>query len=215
MGNKFVIYGAGLNGAMVLARHELGELLPDYEFAGFLDDHKSGSYANRPILGSREDLKGLLNRGIDNVAVAFSSDPRIRLKMCLEAERLGFSFPNLISPSKGKVLESMGVVKVGRGVYVDDNNVFMGGNQIVEDFSVVGPCAVVEGNVKIGRSSVLSPYVFVGSSVEIGEGCLLCVRSSLMPGSRIGNYCTVGPHVLHHGALGDGKKSLKWSNGRE
>jgi acetyltransferase-like isoleucine patch superfamily enzyme len=187
---KIVIYGLGDNAEKVAYEYKQGKKLNGFELVGFVDDFKDYSVLDFPVLGNYKIFPELKSKGINNVLISLFKHPKLRLEKCLELEALGFNFPNLIGENVP------GLIKVGKGVYIDNSVVFMGINQNIEDFSVIGPYSVIEGRTKIGRGCVLCPYAFLGYNSEIGEGSVLFPRSTILPNSKLKEGSVIGAHSL-------------------
>jgi acetyltransferase-like isoleucine patch superfamily enzyme len=194
---KLLIYGAGYTGEL-LATDYLNGTKNDYEVVGFIDDKKTGSLAGLPILGPKEKLPELKEKGIDNIIVSLFQDAKLRLRICSALEEIGFNFPSLAPKIPG-------TVNIGKGVYVRENVDFLGFHQDIGDFSVIGSYAVIEGGVKIGKGVLLSPHTFVGRDVAIGDGTVLYPHAGISPMVKIGKHCIVGPNTHLSKDLGDNR----------
>lgn len=194
---KLLIYGAGYTGEL-LATDYLRGRKNDYEVVGFIDDKKTGTWANLPILGPKEKLPELREKGIDNIIVSLFQKANLRLRICSELEKIGFNFPS-IAPA------IPGTVHIGKGVYVRENVDFLGYHQVIGDFSVIGSYAVIEGGVKIGKGVLLSPHTFVGRDVVIGDGTTLFPHAGISPMVNVGKHCIVGSNTHVSKDLGDSK----------
>lgn len=202
--HNLAIYGAGYLGQQYAERFRQG-WLTNSRFVGFVDDHKEGVVGGIPLLGKRGDLPRLRQSGIDELVITIFGDPRTRLELFLEADKLGFSFPSFW-PN-----QEPGIV-VGRGVYIHERAVMLGIGQEFADFSAVSAFTTVEGGVSVGRGAIFTPYVFIGYEARIGEGVLFLPRSSCAPKKRIGKNCVIGPHVFVHRDLPDGTRKMKSDN---
>ena len=203
MKKRLVIYGAGDTGASVAYKYDQGQILKDFSLEGFIDDNKKGTLLNHPILGTKEDLPSLREEGVDNILVSLLEDPKKRLEICLELEEMGFDFPNLLGNNVPNTLN------LGKGIYIDDSVVFVGINQTIGDFCLIGPYSTIEGRTKIGKGNIFSPYCFVGYGAEIGDGNVFYPRSTVFPKIKIGDGCTLGHHHIQRKDLGNGKRKLR------
>jgi len=199
---RLVIYGAADNGGRLAYDYLHGRRLNDFDLIGFIDDHKMGKFAGFPILGNKNDLQDIRERGIDNIVVFLMKDPIKRLELCLELEKMQFNFPNICGHNSEEG-------HIGKGVYVHESSVFLGFDQKVEDFTVIGPHTTIEGRTQIGRGSILCPYSFLGYNSRIGEASILYPRASILPGVKIGDKCVVGYHVVQKKDMGNSKRSWK------
>ena len=187
---KLVIYGVGDNAQKIIYEHQQGKKLNEFELVGFVDDFKKENVLGLPILGDYQVFSELKSKGIDNVLVSLFKNPRLRLKRCLELESLGFNFPNLLD---GNV---PGLAKIGKGVYIDNTTVFMGINQNIEDFSVIGPYTTIEGRTNIKQGCIVCPYVFLGYNSEIGEASVIYPRATISPRVKLKKNSIIKSHSL-------------------
>ena len=190
---KLVIYGAGDNAQKITYEHQQGKRLNEFELVGFVDDFKKEEILGFPILGDYSFFSELKDKGINNVLVSLLKNPRLRLKRCLELESLGFNFPNLLGNNVPEL------AKIGKGVYVDNTAVFMGLNQNIEDFSVIGPHTTIEGRINMGKGCIICPYVFLGYSSEIGESSVLYPFSYIAPRVKLEKKSIIRPNEKING----------------
>jgi len=204
MKKPLIIYGAGDNGVRLALDIFEGRKLTEYIVCGFVDDGKRGKVLGFDIVGGREHLDELLRKGIGNVVVSLVGNPVARLERCEELKRKGFKFPSVYGtnvPSSARV---------GEGVFVHETSAFLGYDQDVADYAVIGPNTTIEGRTLIGRGTIVCPHAFVGYSSSTGEACLLGIRSTLMPNLSIGDKSILGHHVLQHKNLASGEKNLRY-----
>lgn len=197
---KLVVYGAGVMGSAVATGYRDQGTLSEFDLIGFIDNNKSGSWVGFPILGKEDRLPSLREGGVENIIVAIS-DHSIRPELCSKLEKAGYSFPT-VSPVLPKE------VKIGRGCLVDSSAVFLGINQEVGDFCVIGPQAVIEGESKLSMGVYLCPHTFIGAYSQVGEGTVFYPFSGCKPYVRVGKNCVIGPQVFLRKNLEDGKKKL-------
>jgi acetyltransferase-like isoleucine patch superfamily enzyme len=209
MGDKlrFVIYGAGDNGAEIAKAIKYENKHPNYDLVGFIDDRKTGDVLGFPILGTKKEvLPKLKEEGLENIAVTMLADIPWRLELCLELEQMGFKFPSFYSPSWEPLIKD-GLLKLGKGVYIDESVRMMGVNQDIGDFSVIAYHVTLEGQVKIGKGVHLFSYCFVGNKTNIGDACRVGFYTAIIPGGiTLGERSEIGTHLLiHHNVKPDEK----------
>ncbi|MEK6850656.1 MAG: hypothetical protein AABX85_03725 [Nanoarchaeota archaeon] len=204
MKEKLFIYGAGDNGVRLALDMQDGKKLKNYHFSGFVDDSKSGLVVGFKVLGAWDVCEELLDRGINNAVVSLLGDPVKRLSKCLELEKMGFNFPSVYSYENVPR-----TVEKGNGIFIHETSVFLGYDQKIGDYVVIGPNTTIQGRTSIGRGSIVCPHSFLGYNSLVGEACLLGVRSTVLPNLTLGNRVVVGPHVLQHRNLGDDEKSIR------
>lgn len=64
---------------------------------------------------------------------------------------------------------------------------------VIEPGCLIGFCAGIDYNVRIGKHSQLHSFSVVAHDVVIGQNCSLGTHSFYMPYINIGNHVTVGP----------------------
>ena len=90
-----------------------------------------------------------------------------------------------------------------------DSNAFVSTKAIFDPQRVsIGPCAVIEDDVRIGDGTTIHAGAFVGHGVQIGEGCVL------HPNATVRERCVLGNRVILHsgcviGADGFGYELVK------
>jgi len=198
--SKLIIYGAGdIGGRFAVEWRDLGKN-GEFDLAGFVDDAKTGQFLGFPILGNRAALPRLLERGFDHVMVTMYGNAVLRLEICEELERLGFSFPSFhqyIPPE----------TRVGKGVTVHESADLIGFDTVLEDFCVVGHHVAVEGRARVGRGTILCPFTFIGYGADIGEAAQFYPHSSCLPMVKVGKGCVINTHVFLREDLPDGEKA--------
>jgi UDP-perosamine 4-acetyltransferase len=131
---------------------------------------------NAPVLIGDHNLKRLRQSGYEKCFVAIGNN-KLRAKLAVEAEVLGFMFVNAIS-SCAHISPS---AKIGRGVAIMPGAIINAQAEI-GDFAIINTGATVDalaGGVKIGNFSfigigtVVIPEIVIGKNVVIGAGSVL------------------------------------------
>lgn len=182
---RLVIWGAGQH-ALVVA--EIVRLRGEYELVGWLDnvnvDRHGSVYAGLPILGGREQLDRLHDRGVDDIAFAVGRC-EARLKLAELATGHGYRMPALIHPrasvgtgvpiGEGTVLKAGAIIDVGVtvGAHVMLGHSSVAHGSVLEDGVLMAGGCSIAGRVRIGRGTLVGTGVAVRDRVHIGRGCLI------------------------------------------
>jgi len=185
MAPRLVIWGAGEH-ALVVA--EIVRLRAEYELIGWLDDvnvdREGSQYAGLPILGGREQLEHLHDRGVDHIALAMGRcEARLRLAELLRGSEYGL--PAIIHPrasigtdvpvGEGTVIKAGAIIDVGAriGAAVIVSHAIVGHGSLLEDGAMLAGGVCLAGRVQIGRGSFVGAGVTVKDRIRIGRGCLI------------------------------------------
>jgi UDP-N-acetylbacillosamine N-acetyltransferase len=181
------IYGASGH-AMVVA--DIVRLQGVYKIVGFLDDvnpDRHGSeFCKASILGGREQLCTLMERGVRHVLVGFGNC-KLRLELTAFLQEQGFVLPVAVHPraivaedvelSPGTVIAGGAVVNPGTRI---------GGSVIINTAASVDHECILEHGVHISPGAHLSGRVVVGRAAWIGIGAAVVDRVHIGAGTVIG-----------------------------
>jgi UDP-N-acetylbacillosamine N-acetyltransferase len=190
MKKKLVIWGAS-DQAMVTI--DIIRLRDDYEVVGFLDDvnpaRKETEFCQVPILGGREQLDSLQQKGVHSLILAFgNSEARLRVAELVRAK--GYQLATAIHPQaviaagvpigSGTLIKAGAVIdpgaRIGENVFIG-SCVAVGHHCVLEDGArISGGCAIA-GYVTIGRATMLGPGTSVRDRLHIGHHSLIGVGS--------------------------------------
>jgi acetyltransferase-like isoleucine patch superfamily enzyme len=214
-----LLYGAGDITARFIADYKhKGRHAERFTIAGIIDDYKTGELLGIPILGKKDILPELLDKGINNIALTILFDPSKRLDACYALEQMGYNFPSIINADLPQG------IKIGKGVYIHEKAELLGYNMEIGDFSVIGAgvqtgvdvefinkhnvivkeLTVVERS-KIGKGVLISPGVVVGYDSEIGDATVMYPNSMCVPHTKIGKRCTINMGAIAHRIVPDDK----------
>lgn len=132
---------------------------------------------------------------------------------------------NLVPETRGfgmkRTLYRWAGVNVGEGVRINSSAKISGvGSITIGAHTWIGPGAIIicTSEITIGANCDIAPYVYIGDGthmitpekeriadivttekITIGDGCWLCVNSTILPGVTIGKKCVVaaGAVVTH------------------
>lgn len=184
MKQKVVIIGAGGHAKVVIDILKSGS---EYDVIGCIAkkiEHQS--VLGVPILGEDLILAKLFASDVTNAFVAIG-DNKLREKLSLEVENIGFNLINAIAP-KAYVSKS---ATLGKGIAIMPGAVInaeasIGSNVIVNTSATVDHDCIVEDYVHI------APGVHLAGNVNLGKGTFLGVGSSIIPQTNIGEWCVIG-----------------------
>jgi sugar O-acyltransferase (sialic acid O-acetyltransferase NeuD family) len=170
---SIVIVGAGGHAKVVaqsLRRSSSWELL------GFIDEvsplRTGEPFEDATILGGREVLKVLVERGVRSLAIAFGNNAA-RLERWQEAARLGFRFPTIVDPH---AIVAQGV-RMGEGSYIAAG-------------------AIVQPGAEIGSQVIVNTGAIVEHDCFVGDGAHICPRACLAGHARGGRGAWIGAGAL-------------------
>lgn len=162
----------------------------EYELAGYLDDidvtRKGTAFGSSFVLGGREQLEQLAQKGITNIILGFG-DCQARIQAAAFAKKLGFSLVSVIHP---RAIISRDVT-FGAGVFV-------GASAVIEPCVRIGEGCIINRGALIGHESIISdcvniaPGVNVGGRTRIGKGTFLGIGSTVINNRSIGSNSVIG-----------------------
>jgi UDP-perosamine 4-acetyltransferase len=190
---RIAVYGAGGHAKTVLStlfaqgRHEV---------AGILDDNQARNgtmLMGCPILGGREQVGKLRERGISGALVAIGDNYR-RMELAALLEEAGLELVQAIHPS-AIVLEG---ASIGKGCVVLPY-AFIGVDAVVGDHVIVSVGVVVGHDCRVGSGAQLGPRAAMGGGSSLGDASFLGMGASVLPGIAIGRDTVVGANaVIRH-----------------
>lgn len=158
-----VVIGAGGHAKVVV---ELARSC-GFEVVGCLDaDDTPRLVVGAPVIGKDEMAASLLSDGVRFAALGIGSN-RVRERISVELEALGFTLPALISP-----------------------NAVVSPSAEVERGAIVMPCAVLNAECRIG------PFGIVNTSASVDHDCRLGIAVHVAPGSRIAGSVVIGDRAM-------------------
>jgi sugar O-acyltransferase (sialic acid O-acetyltransferase NeuD family) len=162
-----------------------------------------------PIIGTDSDLPRFFKAGIKNCFIAVGSigNPQKRVKLYNLAKKIGFTFPNVVSPSAlvssqailghGNYIAPGAIINVGAKIgsnCIVNTGAIIEHDCIVGDFVHLSPGSILNGDVNIGASSHISTGTVVIQSLEIGTNVIVGAGSVVTKNVRkntiaYGNPC--------------------------
>jgi UDP-N-acetylbacillosamine N-acetyltransferase len=191
MRKQVVIWGAGGHARVVA---DILRVRQEFGIAGFLDDVDPGragqDFGGAKILGGREALPGLRDRGVTHVVVAIG-DCDARLRSAAWAREIGFELATAVHP--GAIVAAD--VQVGEGTVlaagaVVNPGAVLGASVIVNTAASVDHDCVVEDGVHI------CPGVHLAGGVRVGRASWVGIGTAVIDKVRIGARVLVGAGAL-------------------
>lgn len=134
-------------------------------------------------------------------------------------ESKGFGFKRFMLRCAG--------AEIGKNVKISSScKIFGAGKLSVGDNTWIGyQCTIVSSsNIEIGANVDIAPCVYIGTGthtidpsadhiaatdiskdVKIGDGCWICVNSTILPGAKIADKCVVGAAAVVNGIFKENK----------
>lgn len=182
-----VIWGASGHASVVA---NIVRLQGIFGIAGFIDDvnplSHGAEFCDERVLGGREQLSRLRERGIHHVLLGFG-DCRMRLKLTEFLQAEGFVLPLAVHP-RAIVAEK---AIVGAGTVVAAAAVINPGVTIGRSV-IINTAASVDHDCVIGDAAHICPGVHLGGSVEIGQSTQIGIGATVVSGVHIGAGTMVG-----------------------
>jgi UDP-N-acetylbacillosamine N-acetyltransferase len=170
-----------------------------WQLEGFIDDvdasRRGEPFFGSQVLGGREALVSLAQRGVHDVVLAFGHN-EMRLAIARELSAQGWEFPTIVDATALVADDAM----LGEGCYVAAGAIVQPGTRIGAQ-AIVNTGVVVEHDNTIGEGVHLSPraclagHVSVGRCSWIGAGALLRDRVQVGEGVVIGMGAVVTRNV--------------------
>lgn len=182
-----VIWGASGHARVVA---DIVRLQGVYKIVGFLDDvspHRHGTeFCGEKILGGREQIETLRNKGITNILLGFG-DCRMRLELTRFLQEQGFSLPITIHPS---AIVAHDVV-IGPGTVIAAGAVVNPGVRIGSSV-IINTAASVDHECTIQDAAHICPGVHLAGRVTVGEAAWVGIGAIVIDKVRIGARAVIG-----------------------
>lgn len=188
---KLLLVGAGGFGRVVseLARQSYG--------CAFVDDGvEVGSIiCDIPVVGHTENLQ-MLFAEYKNLIIVIGNNT-VRERIYNIAKNIGYSFPNLISPSA----YISPYAKLGWGCVILNNAVVQNGSTVGNGV-LVNPGVEIHHDCSVGdydliyTNSVVRTYAKVGKRVRIGSNVTICNNAIVPDWADVSDCTAVHPEVI-------------------
>lgn len=164
-----IVYGGGGHAKTVL---EMAQAIGGFHIAGIVDDNiPAGTLVlGVPVLGGRDALAGLVERGIRLAAngVGGILDINVRVRLFELLEEVGLALPSLVHPRA--TVEPSAQVADGVQVFA---NAYVGSSAVLRARCMVNTGAIVSHDCEIGSYTHIAPGALLAGHVRVGERSLL------------------------------------------
>lgn len=185
---SLVIYGGGGHAKSLI---DLLRLLGTYRIAGILDDGllPEGNVMGIPVLGGKQVLPEIFNRGIRLAANAVGGigNIKIRIEIFNRLAQAGFTCPTLVHPSA--FVEPSARLSEGSQILPQ---AYVGSEAQIGFGVIVNTGAIVSHDCILGDYVNVSPGALLAGSVEIGQGVLIGMGATINLGVRVGANARIG-----------------------
>ncbi len=145
------------------------------------------------VVGDDRKLKSLYDDGYRGAIITIGGikNLSIRRQAYNRAEKIGFSFPNIIDRS-ANVSDSC---CLGKGVFIGKNAI-VNAEAKIDDFCILNTNSLVEHECVIGAFSHIAVGAVVCGGCSIGENVFVGANATVIQGINIGNNCIIGANSL-------------------
>lgn len=197
--DHILVFGAGGHAKAVM---EMIMAIGKFQLAGIVDDKiPAGSKVlDIPVLGSREIMPQLVDRGLTQAAngVGGIIDISIRVKLFDLMNENGFNFPPLVHPRA--TVEQSASVADGVQVFA---NAYVGSSAVLQARCMVNTNAVVSHDCTIGSYTHVAPGALLAGHVHVGERSLIGMGVTTAIGINIGNNVRIGNGAIIYADVPD------------
>jgi acetyltransferase EpsM len=198
-----LIYGGGGHGKALI---DLLRTLGTYHLVGVVDDGLSASSGvmGLPVLGGREALADLYNRGVRLAvnAVGGIGNVAVRTQVFQILAQAGFTCPAVVHPIAW--VEPSASLAAGVQVFPHayvGSEAQVGFGAIVNTGAIISHECVLGECVNISPGAILAGRVMVGDGALIGMGVTVNLQVQIGAGARVGNSATVKADVPPKGIV--------------
>lgn len=190
-----ILYGAGGHGKVIA---DMVEKEGKFEIAGFLDDTAQATAFGIPILGGKEVIPKLKEKGITAAVVCIGAgDARKTVQQMLKSA--GMEIVTVRHPS----------AQVARGASIGEGTVLMpqtvvGPDTVIGEGCIINTAATVDHDCVIGAFTHIAPGANIAGSVTVGALSHIGIGTAIKQGVRIGSNVTVGAGSVVIDDLPDG-----------
>ena len=159
-----------------------------FEIFGFVDDFADlgGSFLDKPVLGHRDALYAVRERGLRLAFVAIG-DTNARRDIARVLTDAGMQSPTLVHPSSVVAMSS----KIGAGSIVAAGAI-VNPNARIGEFCIVNSRAVVEHDCIVGDFAHICPGAVLAGHVNVEEGAWIGAGSTVIEKINVGQSAVVG-----------------------
>lgn len=200
---KVLLIGGGAHCASVIDSMNQQAL---YEPVGILDvPEKVGEQIlGVPIIGVDADAEKFFNRGIKLAFITLGSigNTKVREKLVLNAERIGFHFPIVVDPTA--IVSDH--AQIGEGTFIGKGAI-LNNHVTVGKHSIVNTGVIVDHDGSVGDFVHLAPGTTMSGQVTIGNRTHIGTNATLIQAVTIGDDTIIGAGSVVLKDIGSGKKA--------
>jgi len=180
---RLVILGSGGHAKVIV---EIFEESAAFDIVGYTSLSPAAPLFHLPYLGDDDCLPAVFSSGVIHAFPAIGGN-RIRHRIIVHLQALGFALPNAISRhavvSRRITLGTAIAIMPGAVVNVDS---------VIGDGAILNTGSSVDHDGRIGSCAHIAPGAHLAGNVTVGEGAFLAAGSCAVPGMNIGAWATVG-----------------------
>lgn len=139
-----------------------------------------------PVIGSLNYLDALDRSAEIDIFLALG-DSTLRQELWFKYSKLGFSLPNLISPSA--IVDPY--AKLGNANIIC-SRAFVGPEVVLGDNNLINTAAVLEHEVRLGSHCHLASSSTVAGRCQIGDNCFVGAGATVINYVNVASFTTIG-----------------------
>lgn len=192
---SIILYGAGGHGKVIA---DMVEKEGQFTIAGFLDDAARGTVFGIPILGGKEVIPVLKEKGITAAVVCIGAG-KARKTVQQIVKDAGITIVTVRHPS----------AQVARGASIGEGTVLMpqavvGPDAVVGEGCIINTAATVDHDCIVGAYAHIAPGAHLAGGVTVGALSHIGIGSAVKESVAIGSAVTVGAGSVVLDDLPDG-----------
>jgi sugar O-acyltransferase (sialic acid O-acetyltransferase NeuD family) len=194
---EMILYGGGGHAKTVL---EMAQAIGAFRIAGIVDDNiPAGTQVlGVPVLGGREALPGMIERGVRLAANGVGGIIDINARPAVQTLGLGFVLPSLVHPRATMERSA----QVGDGVQVFAN-AYVGSSAALGAKCMVNTGAIVSHDCEIGSYTHIAPGALLAGHVRVGERSLVGMGVTTAIGITVGTGVRIGNGAILYADVPD------------
>lgn len=185
---KIVLVGAGGHALSVIDSIQSNE---DFEIVGItaLGYDVGEKILGYEILGNDSILKSVFNSGVKYAFITVGSigNTALREKLYVMLKNIGFILP-LIIDNSSKIGSD---VWLGAGIYIGKNTV-INPKSTIRDMAIINTGAIIEHGCIINEFTHIGPGAVICGDVKIGAHTHVGANATVIQGVNIGDNCMIG-----------------------
>ena len=190
-----ILYGGGGHGKVVA---DALEKEGTYQIAGWLDDAASGEIYGIPVLGGKDAMMAMKEKGITHAFVSIGS-PAARQSIQDALKKAGLTIATIRHPS----------AQVARGAVIGEGTVLMpnavvGPDVKIGDGCIINTGATVDHDCRLGDFAHVAPGAHLAGGVTVGAMTHIGIGSCVKEGVTIGKNVMLGAGSVVIDDLPDG-----------